>query len=125
VARANAARLGLPVRFAQADWLDGADHGLDLIVSNPPYIVAGDPHLAALRHEPLRALVAGADGLDDIRRIVQAAPQHLAEGGWLLLEHGYDQAQAVRTLLQGAGFADVQSWQDIAGIERVSGGRSA
>ena len=122
VARANAARLGLPVRFAQADWLDGADRGLDLIVSNPPYIVAGDPHLAALRHEPLRALVAGADGLDDIRRIVQAAPQHLAEGGWLLLEHGHDQAAAVRQLLAARGFAEVQSRDDLAGIQRCSGG---
>jgi release factor glutamine methyltransferase len=122
VARANAARLGLPVRFAQADWLDGADHGLDLIVSNPPYIVAGDPHLAALRHEPLQALVSGADGLDDIRRIVRAAPEHLADGGWLLLEHGYDQAEAVRQLLAARGFAEVQSRADLAGIARCSGG---
>jgi len=122
VARANAARLGLPVRFTEADWLDGAEHGLDLIVSNPPYIVAGDPHLAALRHEPLRALVSGADGLDDIRLIVRAAPEHLAEGGWLLLEHGYDQADAVRQLLAARGFAEVQSRDDLAGIARCSGG---
>jgi len=122
VAQANAARLGLPVRFFQADWLDGAGQALDLIVSNPPYIVAGDPHLAALRHEPLQALVSGSDGLDDIRRIVQAAPGHLAEGGWLLLEHGYDQAGAVRSLLAARGFAEVQSRDDLAGIARCSGG---
>lgn len=122
VARANGARLGLPVRFVQADWLEGADRGLDLIVSNPPYIVAGDPHLAALRHEPLHALVSGADGLDDIRRIVQAAPGHLSHGGWLLLEHGYDQAESVRQLLAGRGFAQVQSRDDLAGIARCSGG---
>ncbi|MGO4393042.1 peptide chain release factor N(5)-glutamine methyltransferase [Variovorax sp. M-6] len=122
VARANADRLGLTVRFAQADWLEGADGGLDLIVSNPPYIVAGDPHLAALRHEPLQALVSGADGLDDIRRIVQSAPGHLAPDGWLLLEHGYDQAEAVRQLLAGRGFVQTQSRDDLAGIARCSGG---
>lgn len=122
VARANAARLGLPVRFVQADWLDGAERGLDLIVSNPPYIVAGDPHLAALRHEPRQALVSGADGLDDIRRIVRAAPDHLKDGGWLLLEHGYDQAGAVRQLLAEHGFEAVQSRDDLAGIARCSGG---
>ena len=83
---------------------------------------APTPQLAALRHEPLRALVAGADGLDDIRRIVQAAPQHLAEGGWLLLEHGYDQAAAVRQLLAAGGLAEVQSRDDLAGIARCSGG---
>ncbi|MDM0018050.1 peptide chain release factor N(5)-glutamine methyltransferase [Variovorax saccharolyticus] len=122
VARANAARLGLAVRFAQGDWLAGAERGLDLIVSNPPYIVTGDPHLAALRHEPLQALVSGLDGLDDIRRIVQAAPDHLQDGGWLLLEHGHDQADAVRRLLGGRGFAEVQSRDDLAGIARCSGG---
>lgn len=122
VAQANAARLGLAVHLFLADWLEGTGHGLDLIVSNPPYIVAGDPHLAALRHEPLQALVSGADGLDDIRRIVQAAPGHLAEGGWLLLEHGHDQAEAVRALLAARGFAEVQSRDDLAGIARCSGG---
>lgn len=122
VARENAARLGLPVRFAHADWLDGAAVGHDLIVSNPPYVAIGDAHLAALRHEPLGALVAGADGLDDIRRIVQAAPGHLKDGGWLLLEHGYDQSEAVRGLLAARGFADVQSRNDLAGIARCSGG---
>jgi release factor glutamine methyltransferase len=122
VARANAQRLGLAVRFAEADWLEGADADLDLVVSNPPYVAAGDPHLAALRHEPLGALASGADGLDDIRRIVEDAPAHLREGGWLLLEHGYDQAAAVRALLMRRGFVQVQSRDDLAGIARCSGG---
>ena len=123
VARANAQRLGLPVQFRQADWLDGAEGRYDLVVSNPPYVAAGDPHLPDLRHEPLSALVAGADGLDDIRRIAAAAPAHLAPGGWLLLEHGWDQAEAVRGLLAAAGLADCTSRADLAGIARCSGGR--
>ncbi|MEZ2299808.1 peptide chain release factor N(5)-glutamine methyltransferase [Variovorax sp. RCC_210] len=122
VAQANALRLGLSVRFAQADWLAGAGTGYTVIASNPPYIAAGDPHLPALRHEPASALVAGADGLDDIRRIVRDAPAHLAEGGWLLLEHGHDQAAPVRQLLAERGFAEVQSRDDLAGIARCSGG---
>jgi len=122
VAQANARKLGLPVRFAQADWLGGAGTGYAVIASNPPYIAAGDPHLPALRHEPSYALVSGADGLDDIRRIVQDAPGHLADGGWLLLEHGHDQAAAVRDLLAARGFAEVQSRDDLAGIPRCSGG---
>ena len=122
VARANAQRLGLPIRFAQADWLAGAATGYDLIVSNPPYIAANDAHLAALRHEPLSALAAGPDGLADLRRIVEAAPVHLRDGGWLLLEHGFDQAEAVRALLAAQGFTDVQSRDDLAGIARCSGG---
>lgn len=120
VARANAQRLGLPVRFRQADWLAGAG-AYDLIVSNPPYIAEGDPHLPDLAHEPRQALVAGADGLDDVRRIIAAAPAHLAAGGWLLLEHGWDQAQAVRALLAQAGLARASSRKDLAGIARCSG----
>lgn len=123
VARANAQRLALPVRFRHAHWLEGAGHGYHAIVSNPPYVAAGDAHLAALRHEPASALVSGADGLADLRHIVQQAPAHLAPGGWLLLEHGFDQAAAVRALLAVRGFADVQSRRDLAGIERCSGGR--
>lgn len=126
VARANAERLGLPVRFRQADWLDGAGtarpDGYALIASNPPYIAEGDPHLPALRHEPAGALVSGPDGLRDIRRIVADAPAHLAHGGWLLLEHGHDQAAAVRALLADRGFTEVQSRDDLAGIARCSGG---
>jgi release factor glutamine methyltransferase len=126
VAQGNAIRLGLPVHFRRADWLDGSPAAAyDLIVSNPPYIAAGDPHLPALAHEPTSALVAGADGLDDIRRIVADAPTALRDGGWLLLEHGHDQAAAVRALLAAHGFADVASRRDLAGIERCSGGRRA
>jgi len=122
VARANGERLGLPVRFAHGDWLEGAGNGYSLIVSNPPYVREGDPHMPALKHEPVSALTSGSDGLADIRRIVDAAPQHLAEGGWLLLEHGHDQAGEVRALLDARGFAQVQSRRDLAGIERCSGG---
>jgi len=122
VASANAARLGLPVRFQQADWLAGAGTGYDLVVSNPPYIARDDIHLAALQHEPQGALVSGDDGLDDIRRIVDAAPAHLADGGWLLFEHGYDQSESVRLLLRERGFSESQSRNDLAGIARCSGG---
>ena len=97
VARANAERLGLRVDMRRGDWLTPvAGERLDLIVSNPPYIADTDPHLPALAHEPRQALVSGADGLDDIRRIVAQAPAHLAPGGWLLLEHGWDQAGAAQ-----------------------------
>ncbi len=122
VARANAERLGLPVRFVQADWLAGIAGPFDAIVSNPPYIPAQDPHLAALAHEPLSALASGADGLDDIRAIVAQAPALLAPGGWLLLEHGWDQAGAVQALLRAAGLSRVQSRDDLAGIARCTGG---
>ncbi len=123
VARANAGQLGLAVTLHHGDWLAPvAGEVFDLIVSNPPYIAEGDAHLPALAHEPRAALVSGADGLDDLRRIVATAPAHLAPGGWLLLEHGWDQAAAVRALLADAGFAQVQSRRDLAGIERCSGG---
>ena len=122
VARANALRLGLAVQCVQGDWLTGLAGPFDAIVSNPPYIPAQDPHLAALTHEPLSALASGADGLDDIRHIVAQAPALLAPGGWLLLEHGWDQADAVQALLRAAGFTQVQSRRDLAGIARCSGG---
>jgi len=124
VARANAQRLGLEVTFLPGNWLASIAGQFDLIVSNPPYIAEGDPHLAALGHEPRQALTAGADGLDDIRTIIRQAPGHLQPGGWLLLEHGWDQATAVRRLLQAAGFVDVQSRRDLAGLERCSGGQA-
>jgi release factor glutamine methyltransferase len=123
VARTNAARLGLAVQFRQGDWLQGVNGRFDVIVSNPPYIAQADPHLPALAHEPAQALVAGADGLDDLRTIVAQAGAHLVPGGWLLLEHGHDQAGAVRGLLTQAGFADVQSRHDLAGVARCSGGQ--
>ena len=126
VAQANAHRLHLNVEFCQGAWLEAMPAGTTpffLIVSNPPYIAAEDPHLAALRHEPLHALASGTDGLRDLRLITAQAPAHLQAGGWLLLEHGYDQASAVRELLLAAGFSQVQSRRDLHGIERCSGGQ--
>lgn len=129
VAAANAARLAPAVRLLAGDWYAPlAGERFDLIVSNPPYVVSGDPHLAlnGLPFEPQGALtdgVAGGDGLACIRAIVSGAPMHLAAGGWLLIEHGYDQAAGVQALLRAENFSDVQSWQDLAGIDRVSGGR--
>jgi release factor glutamine methyltransferase len=125
VARANAQQLQLDVCLTQGNWLAGVAGRYSAIVSNPPYIAAADHHLSALTHEPLQALASGADGLDDIRAIVAQAPAHLLPGGWLLLEHGYDQAAAVRSLLTTAGLQDAQSRRDIAGIERCSGARLA
>ena len=102
-----------------------ADQRFDLIISNPPYIAAGDVHLAEgdVRFEPESALVAGADGLDDIREIIAASAQHLNAGGWLMLEHGYDQSSAVRELLLVAGYAQVESRKDLGGHERITLGR--
>jgi len=125
VAQANATRLGLAVQFHAGSWLSPfqVDAQFDAIVSNPPYIASADTHLAALTHEPLSALASGKDGLDDLRVIVRQAPHHLKPGGWLLLEHGFDQAHAVQDLLGNAGFTQVQSHADLAGILRCSGGR--
>jgi release factor glutamine methyltransferase len=125
VASANANRLSLPVHFIASDWLNAVDvqrtGRFDLIVSNPPYVAEGDPHLAALTHEPLQALTSGPDGLDDIRQIIAQTPVYLAPGGWLLLEHGWDQAAQVQALLREAGFVQVQSRRDLGGIERCTG----
>lgn len=125
VAKGNAHRLGAQVTFAQSDWLDDIEGKFDLIVANPPYVAEGDPHLAEgdLRFEPMQALVCGPDGLAAIRRIVADAPRHLRAGGWLFLEHGYDQAEGVRELLAQRGFADIEQHRDLANILRVSGGR--
>ncbi len=128
VARANAERLALDVRFAQGDWWDalaGAQDApaFDLVVSNPPYIAADDPHLVALTHEPLAALVAADEGLADIARIATGARGRLREGGWLLFEHGWAQATAVQAILQRAGFGDVATRADIEGRARCTGGR--
>lgn len=126
VAISNAERLNLPIRLLAGDWFTPVSgEQFDLIVSNPPYIAENDPHLAALTHEPHAALVSGPDGLADIRHLIAEAPAHLASGGWLLLEHGWDQAEAVRALLSAAGFDEVKSQRDLAGIERCSGGRVA
>ena len=124
VAKNNAKRLNLNVNFLQSSWFEAlSNEKFNIIVSNPPYIVEGDWHMAALAHEPKQALTSGADGLDDIRHIITESPRFLTAGGWLLLEHGYDQAAAVRDLLAQRGFAQVQSQQDLAGMERCSGGR--
>lgn len=124
VASANAQRLGLPVQCVLSHWMDAVPGPFELIVSNPPYVADGDPHLSALTHEPLSALTSGADGLDDIRLIIAQAPSRLCHGGWLLLEHGWDQAPAVQALLREAGFVQVQSRRDLGGIERCTGGFS-
>jgi release factor glutamine methyltransferase len=123
VAQVNAQRLGLAVAFSQGSWLSGTQGRFQAIVSNPPYIREDDEHLPALRFEPRQALTAGADGLDDIRTIIDQAKERLLAGGWLLFEHGYDQASEVRALLEAAGFGKVQSRLDLAGIERCSGGQ--
>lgn len=126
VARENAERLGVRnISFLHGDWFSAlVGQRFDLIVSNPPYVAAGDAHLAQgdVRHEPLSALSSGTDGLDDIRKIVGQAGEFLEQGAWLLLEHGYDQAALVINLLQQDGFEKVFSEKDIAGINRVSGG---
>jgi release factor glutamine methyltransferase len=124
VARRNAVALGLEVDWRHGRWFEPLDaQRFDLIVGNPPYVAAGDPHLAELGFEPASALVSGADGLDAIREIVAAAPAHLNDSGWLLLEHGAGQDAAVRQLLASVGLENVGSWPDLAGIPRVSGGR--
>ncbi len=125
VARGNAGRCGANVEFLESDWFTGlAGRRFDLVVANPPYIAAADPHLAHgdVRHEPLAALVSGPDGLDDLTQLIQAAARHLEPGGSLLLEHGWNQAVAVRARLTATGYGGVKSWNDLAGIARVSGG---
>lgn len=127
LAERNRQRLQLDnVRFLHSHWFSAlARQRFGLILSNPPYIRADDRHLnqGDVRFEPSSALVAGADGLDDIRAIIQAAPQYLLAGGWLLLEHGFDQAEAVRELLATAGFSEAHSRRDLGGHERISLGR--
>jgi release factor glutamine methyltransferase len=123
VAQRNATRLNLNIEFRHGRWLEGVEDAFDLVVSNPPYIAAGDPHLPELRFEPAAALVSGADGLDAIRELARSAPARLAKNGWLLLEHGMGQERAVRELIAAAGLEEVRSWPDLAGIPRVSGGK--
>ncbi|WP_217475054.1 peptide chain release factor N(5)-glutamine methyltransferase [Stutzerimonas stutzeri] len=124
LAARNAQRLHLGnAVFCESRWFSALDgQRFALIVSNPPYIPAHDPHLheGDVRFEPSSALVAGDDGLDDIRQIIACAPEHLTSAGWLLLEHGYDQAAAVRELLVASGFTDVQTRTDLGGHERIS-----
>jgi release factor glutamine methyltransferase len=125
VARVNVDRHRVNVRLVRSDWFSriGGER-FDVIVANPPYVGAGDPHLGEgdLRYEPRDALVSGGDGLDAIRAIVAQAPRHLEAGGEMFLEHGWDQAERCRDLLAACGFRGVESWDDLAGIPRVSGG---
>ncbi len=126
LARRNAARLGFQVNFLASNWFAALnERNFQLIVSNPPYIDVADPHLSQgdVRFEPHTALVAEEDGLADIRQIIEQAPDYLAPGGWLLLEHGWQQAEAVRELLLARGFHAVITRQDLGGQERVSGGQ--
>ena len=131
IALENAQNLAITnVRFLLSDWFsalsqDNNKQKFDVIVSNPPYIEASDAHLKQgdLRFEPLSALASGADGLDAIRTIITQAPQHLKPHGWLLLEHGYNQAEQVAALLKQAGFSEISHCQDLAGIDRVTIGK--
>ena len=124
VATANAQSLGLEIATYVGNWCAPlTDQSFDLIVSNPPYVAESDAHLAQLTHEPSSALVAGKDGLDDLRQIVTQAAEQLKPGAWLLLEHGFDQAQAVQDILGNQGFVSVQSRPDLAGIMRCTGGQ--
>ena len=128
LAARNARRTGLAnVAFRAGDWCEPlrGEH-YDLVASNPPYIALGDPHLSRgdLRFEPTMALASGVDGLDAIRRIVRDAPAHLAPRGWLLLEHGWEQAAAVRALLQAAGLCDIATYRDLERRDRVTLGRT-
>lgn len=129
VARANAHRLGLQrVNLLQSDWYQGvAGQRFNALLANPPYIDSGDPHLARddVRFEPRSALVAAQRGLADLRHLVAGAPAHLRDGGWLLLEHGFGQGAAVRQMLAAAGFDNISTRRDMAGLERITGGALA
>jgi release factor glutamine methyltransferase len=124
VAKRNAARYDLEIDFRHGRWFEAlAGERFDLIVSNPPYVAVGDPHLRDLGYEPQGALLAGKDGLDAIREIVHGAPAHLQAGGMLLVEHGAGQDTAVRQIFRAAGLEQATTWPDLAGIPRVSGAR--
>jgi release factor glutamine methyltransferase len=125
IARRNAHQHRVKIQFCRSDWFESLVGLFDLIVSNPPYIAASDVHLSQgdLRFEPPSALTDHGNGMMALSAIIDGAPAYLTPDGWLLLEHGYDQAAAVRTQLARAGWNEVQSWKDLAGIERVSGGR--
>ena len=126
IARENAASHGVNIEFIESDWFTAlTGRHFELIVANPPYVAEDDPHLAAgdLRFEPRAALVSGPAGLDAIEAIVERAPRHLAPGGWLLFEHGFQQGSCSRVLLAAAGYEDLFTRHDLAGLERMSGGR--
>lgn len=125
IARENAAALGAKIDFREGFWWDAVDSDTvyDIIVSNPPYIRPDDEHLKNLEYEPLSALTDGIDGLECYRAIIPLAMQHLAPGGWILLEHGYDQGESVAKMLSDAGFAAVRTRKDYGGNDRVTMGR--
>lgn len=124
IARRNSEALDLPITLTQGDWWSAvAGQRFHLALSNPPYVAPGDPHLAALHHEPRSALVAADHGLADLHRLIDGAPASLHPGGWLLLEHGHDQGAAVRLRLQQASFSEVATRCDLAGLARCTGGR--
>jgi len=126
VARSNAARTGLAIELVEGSWWAAvAARRFDVAVANPPYVAAGDAHLAELRHEPIAALASGADGLADLRAIAAGARDHLFMGGWLVVEHGFDQGAAARRLLADGGLVDVETRVDLAGHERATAGRRA
>nr|HET7860149.1 peptide chain release factor N(5)-glutamine methyltransferase [Caldimonas sp.] len=126
VARRNAARTGLAIELVEGSWWAAVGaRRFDIAVANPPYVAAGDPHLAELRHEPIAALAAGGDGLDALRAIAAGARDHLFTGGWLVVEHGFDQGASARRLLAEGGLADVETRRDLAGHERATAGRLA
>jgi release factor glutamine methyltransferase len=125
VAQSNGQRLGLSVHWHHGCWWDGiSDREFDLVLSNPPYIAQGDPHLRALHHEPADALTAGPSGLDDLQAIISTTRNRLRPGGWLLLEHGYDQAASVSALIREAGFLKVQTRCDLSTTPRCTGGQN-
>jgi len=123
IAAGNGERLGLPVRWLHSDWFEAVDGRFDLVLGNPPYVASGDPHLPALAHEPQGALVAGPTGLDALTLIVRQAPAYLQRGGWLALEHGWDQGPAVRGLFTARGFTGVDTRRDLGARERLTLGR--
>ena len=124
VARRNARRLNLAVELIASSWWDRLEgRQFDVVVANPPYVRHDDPALLALRHEPLQALTDGADGLGALRSIVAMAPRHLRAEGWLVVEHGFDQGNRVRDMFANAGFIDIETRLDLAGLPRASGGR--
>lgn len=124
VARDNARRLGLQIEFLCGDWWAATeDRAFHLVLCNPPYIAGADPHLAALAHEPALALTPGPSGIEALREVIHGAATHLQPTGWLLLEHGFDQASQVNELLQRYGFTQIQTRHDLAGLPRCSGGR--
>ena len=125
VAQRNAVKHGLDIELRHGRWFEPlAGECFDLVVSNPPYVALGDPHLEALRHEPAQALEAGRDGLEHLREIIGGVARHLNRGGWLLLEHGIGQDAQVRLLLERAGLENVRTWPDVAGIPRTTGGKA-